>query len=372
MATGMRSSVISVAMLATAMGACGSEPTQSVSDPVVSVSLTRTPNDSAETSQLAITTLVPISGAPARDDDLGWTVHPVSDPCPEAGGGSGPGAGMNDELARLEPMLGRALAYATGFPDQFASHGLIWHAAGDASVFVAFAGDIDQHRVALAEVVDPDDLIVCQTPTSSADALRLQQHLGLELADTTAVVNASGGRVSVRLAAADEELAAHLDDEYGHAVQLQVGALTYPPVPGESTCAPVPTGAPPAGVAAIALAPVGPVSAIAGESVEVVVALTNTSDAPVVFAAGAAIGHLVDADAQVVNAHPEAVLLNANPVDLAPGATVELAATGRLASCRSDLGYVVPEGHYRLVVEVPVVGAPSFATEPATMSIVGR
>ncbi len=90
---------------------------------------------------------------------------------------------MMTESLRLEPMLGRVLAYGAEYPDEFGSYGLVRHGPGDASVFVSFTGRLDDHRRALRPLVDfLDRLIVCQVAVPGEVAAVLEPRLVSELA----------------------------------------------------------------------------------------------------------------------------------------------------------------------------------------------
>ena len=78
---------------------------------------------------------------------------------------------------------GGCSAYGTDHADEFGTYGLIWHDAGDASVFISLTTDLDAHRAALAEIVEyPDELIVCQAALSGTANQALQAALVDELA----------------------------------------------------------------------------------------------------------------------------------------------------------------------------------------------
>lgn len=51
-----------------------------------------------------------------------------------------------DELERLGPTLAAAQSYGAEHADQFGVAGFHWNGPGDASVFVSFTGDLDEHR----------------------------------------------------------------------------------------------------------------------------------------------------------------------------------------------------------------------------------
>lgn len=161
----------------------------------------------------------------------GTTVRPVApvdvtEPCPVSDP-SAAGPEMMDEAARLEPMLGQVLAYGQAHPDVWGSYGLVWLGAGDASVFVSFTNEIADHRQALVEQVAlPDELIVCQSPITGADAQALQAQLSRELAGRFASIGVgASGTVEVVLLPGEEPTASELIAQYGDAVDVTFGEV---------------------------------------------------------------------------------------------------------------------------------------------------
>src|SRR5262245_53153214 len=172
------------------------------------------------TAQLPATTIVvqPTLGSspPVMPDPV-----EVVEPCPQSVRftASGDGSPMMAESSRLEPMLGTVLAYGGEHPDEFGTYGLIWHAEGDASVFISFTGHLDEHRSALAGMVAfPDELIVCQVALSGQASQQLSAALNNELAGRYSSISQGAGPVEIVLAATEEALARELVDRYGDAV----------------------------------------------------------------------------------------------------------------------------------------------------------
>lgn len=121
-------------------------------------------------------------------------------------------------------MLGQVLAYGGQHRDEFGTTGLIRHAGDDASVFVAFTTDVDQHREALDEIVTlPDELIVCQAALSDDVARALYASLVSELMPVQAASVGLGMHgVEVNLWPGQEALADKLAQRYGDAVTVTI------------------------------------------------------------------------------------------------------------------------------------------------------
>ena len=135
---------------------------------------------------------------------------------------------MLAESSRLEPMLGQALAYGQQHADQFGSYGLVWQGADDASVFISFTANVDEHRDALAHVVQfPDELVVCQAALPGDQAAALLARLMVDLEGKYVSIGSTGEAVVIGLPAGEDELAADLTARYGDAVKATVGAPAH-------------------------------------------------------------------------------------------------------------------------------------------------
>ena len=134
---------------------------------------------------------------------------------------------MLAESARLEPMIGQVLAYGGEHADQFGSYGLVWGSDGDASVFISFTSNLDEHREALGAVVAyPDELVVCQVAVSGEVARALMAKIADELQGRYFSVLIGMGPVEVVLRPGEQALAEQLVAEYGDAVQVSICADT--------------------------------------------------------------------------------------------------------------------------------------------------
>ena len=289
----------------------------------------------------------------------------VTEPCPESVGIGGDGEFGDDtveEQRRLEPMLASVLAYGGQHPDQFGSYGLVWHGSGDASVFVSFTSDLDVHRAALHQIAEfPDELIVCQVPISGEVASALQAHLVAQYSGRFASVGRSMGAVEVVLAADQEALAADLAAQYGDAVDLTIGALAYPLDDAVDACTELQDTVDVPGLRFEVLSPNGPLYAVGVGGPQLTAELTNDGTDRIHFDSDdSGVATLLDAAGRVVSAHVFARAGMGSTVDLAPGASVEVPLTVSTASCRADLGYVLPPGEYQLIAElVHIAGAVS-------------
>lgn len=155
-------------------------------------------------------------------DTLG-PVH-VDQPCPQSDPAGGTGQGVAAESSRLEPMLGQVLAYGQQHADQFGSYGLVWQSADDASVFISFIANVDEHRDALARIAQfPDKLVVCQAALGSDQAAALLARLTVDLEGKWVTIGSTGEAVVIGLPAGEDELASDLRTRYGDAVKVTVG-----------------------------------------------------------------------------------------------------------------------------------------------------
>jgi hypothetical protein len=139
---------------------------------------------------------------------------------------------MIAESTRLEPMLGVVLAYGGEHPGEFGSYGFIWHADGDASVFISFTSNLDLHRDALNDLVAyPDELIVCQVAVSGDVSRALMTKLTDDLNGHFSSVALGANGLEVVLKPGEQALADVLVAEYGDAVSVTVcsdpAACTY-------------------------------------------------------------------------------------------------------------------------------------------------
>lgn len=278
----------------------------------------------------------------------------VTEPCPESEANGAGEQEMVTESSRLEPMLGQVLAYGSERPDEFGGYGLVWHGAGDASVFVSFSANVAAHRTALEAMVEhPDELIVCHVAVSGNVAQAMQDTLVRELEGRILSIGRGRGAIEITLAANEELLAGELLARYGDAVEITVGALAFPLEEAEAVCDDPPTGNSLPGLRIEVIAPSEPVSATGVMPLELTVVLTNDSDTPIQFGSGTAIGTILDQAGEVVSSSTVFAIADVGiGVDLAPGQSMQLPLVASTASCDPALGYTLPPGDYRLVAAV--------------------
>lgn len=322
---------------------------------------------------------VPIGPPPGPGDVVPVTAvdaEMVDEPCPAdvaVDMSATESSVLLDETSRLEPMLGIVLQYGQQHPDVFGGYGLHWFSAGDASVFVSFTDDVAEHRAALVERVEfPDELIVCQAPASEADQRAIQATLTNELAGRFTSIGAGGksGAVTVGLNANEEALAEELVQRYGAAVEVTVGALTYPLAEAEAVCGARLEASLIDGLAITIVDSEMPVHLTSAATVPLTVRLTNTSDQTIRFDSG----------------QPTAVITEAQGVPLIldtrgrddVGVTIELDPGGHqdfdldvsLASCDPALGYTLSPGEHHIVVSLYNAQRPAeMHSEPLPITI---
>lgn len=269
-------------------------------------------------------------------------------------------------------MLGQVLAYGSRHPDEFGSYGLVWHAGGDASVFVSFTGHLDDHRNALAAIVEsPDELIVCQVALPGDVAQALQAQLADQLEGRFLSIGQGTGAIEVVLASDEAALAGDLHARYGDAIELTVGALAYPIEEAVSVCGDPPAGNTVPGLVIEIVRPVEPISAPGLDPADLTVTLTNVGASPIRFNSGVATGTILDTNGNVVNSNTLPLAALGIQIDLAPGASTELPLLVSTASCDPTLGYTLPPGTYQLVAAVPHIDGEvtTLGSEPTSIAI---
>lgn len=343
----MRGSIVAVVAVVALGGACGGSADEPVAEQTAQ---TR----AASTEPPPATALITVPASTPTVESI--TAAEVSEPCPtsaELEGGDG--SEQVAEASRLEPTLGQVLAYGSDHPGVFGSYGLVWHDVGDASVFASFTGDLDTHRDALEPVVEfPDELIVCQVPISGREAQALEATLAAELSGRyLSVGRGSSGVVDIAVRANEVELARELDERYGDAVNLRVGALAYPIESAENVCIGPPAERSLDGLAIEVVAPSEPVVPDEWSSLALTVTLTNVGSEPIQFSSGASRGLVLSDDGSVVNADVLERAAVEEWIDLAPGASTDLPLTVSAVSCNPELGYRLPPGEYEVVGVIP-------------------
>jgi hypothetical protein len=217
-------------------GATGDVPVGSmVPEPVPSTTTLAMGPATTAPGTLPATTVFVLPTAPSASFTVPEPIT-VDEPCPEPVGfsTSSEDSPMFDEAGRLEPMLGIVLAYGGQHLDQFGTYGLIWHAEGDASVFISFASDLAVHRAELGDLVPyPDELIVCQVAIPGEVARALIAKLVDDYQGRLGSVGQSTRGIEVRLMPGEQALADQLVAEYGDVIEVSV-------CPDEASCVEAP------------------------------------------------------------------------------------------------------------------------------------
>lgn len=276
----------------------------------------------------------------------------VDAPCPESRGGGG-GEDMLAESSRLEPMLGQVLAYGAEHPDTFASYGLVWHGSGDASVFVAFSGDLDRHRTALEQVVPfPDELVVCGAAMNEADLRAVEATLLAELAGRFRELGRRTDAVAVVLVPDAADVAPGLVERYGSGVDVSVGLLPWPLESAENVCPPAEPASLPADLQVALAEPEASLRPDERGVISTRVTLTNTGSTQIRFESGVLTAAVVGSAGGVVAPFEGAVAAIGLTIDLAPGVAQDFDVFADTASCDPAIGYRIPPGEYGLVVSL--------------------
>ena len=281
----------------------------------------------------------------------------AADPCP-TGTSTDPAARPSvslEESSRLEAMLGVVLEYGSQHPDTFGGYGLHWVADGDASVFALFTADLATHRAALTEQVPyPDELIMCQSPINNTQRRNIQATLTAELADHFASIGSDSmsGRVTVGLAPTDEAIAADLVDRYGAAVDVTVGALTYPLTNAENVCGPPLEPSLVAGLEITVIQPDTGTAPTATGTAKLTARLTNTGDRTIQFGSGSPTAVITNADGTPRTIGTRMTATLGLQITLQPGAHRDFDLDLSLSSCDPGVGYLVPARDTHVVVSL--------------------
>jgi hypothetical protein len=249
-------------------------------------------------------------------------------------------------------------------------------------IVAAFTSDVAEHDAALRpRLRHPDRLAVQRRPHSLSDLRRVRQEIKRTLqqqaAETGRPVFTSIGQgkavIHVDLRADQENLASELAARYGSAVELRVGAFSFP---GRQLTVPRPPGG-----------PVPQEQAFEGleMSVEVdqkvlevgddghgrLVLRNNGPERIGPLGCGQPlVGSLLNASREAVGGFTGAIAGTGLTVDLAPGRSASVRVIFGTASTREELGYALPPGRYWLKVQMRFrcgPGEPTYAlTAPLT------
>jgi hypothetical protein len=256
-------------------------------------------------------------------------------------------------------------------------------------IVAAFTSDVARHDAALRpRLRHPGRLVIQRRPHSLADLRQVRQEikhtLQQQAAETGRPILTSIGQgkavIHVALRADQENLASELAARYGSAVELRVGAFSFP---DRRRSRPRPPGRP---------APEEQTFNGLEMNVEVDQAVLEVGDdgygrlvlrndgperiGPL-GCGQPLVGSLLNASHETVGGFTGAIAGTGLTVDLAPGRSASIPVIFGTASTREELGYALPPGRYWLKVQMPFrhgPGGPAHAlTAPLTqITIVSR
>jgi hypothetical protein len=237
-------------------------------------------------------------------------------------------------------------------------------------IVVAFTGDAAQHDADLRpRLRHPDRLVVESRQHSLADLRRIREEIerALEQRATQAgrpiltSIGEGAGVICVALRADQENLASELAARYGSAVELRVGAFSFPDR-GRSH------PQPPAGAALEEQAFGGlEMSVEAGQNVleagddghgQLVLRNSSSERIGPLSSGQPLVGSLLNASLESVGGYGGWIAGTGLILDLAPGQSASIPVIYGTTSTREDLGYVVPPGTYWLKVQLRFQHAP--------------
>jgi hypothetical protein len=245
-------------------------------------------------------------------------------------------------------------------------------------IVAAFTGDVAQHDAALRPRLRHPGRLVIQTRPHSLSDLRQVRH---EIERTLRQQAAETGRqiltsiwqrkavIHVALRADQENLASELAARYGSAVELQVGAFSFP---GRRLSRP----RPPAGPAPEELAFEGLEMSVevdqkvleVGDDGHGRLVLRNNGPERIgpLGSGQPLVGSLLNASREAVGGYSGAIAGTGLTVDLAPGQSASIRVIYGTASSREELGYALPPGTYWLKVQMHFQQGPGEPTHALT------
>ncbi len=243
------------------------------------------------------------------------------------------------------------VAYGAAHPDTWA--GFRYDREGMAHVVVAsFTADLEVHRRRLAAVVaHPDRLRLRRLPFTQRELERIRAGIRSGGFDHVKQLGIGDGAVNVAFVATAEAVAAQWHRRYGDALHIQVGNLAYPAVttPGPNREAPTSTIT----LDEIELSVHLDASEVAsGENMAGKLVLHNRGDVPVPIDSGQPLVGMVvrPSTGEVVGGFSGAIAGVGWFAELYPGDEASLSVLVGTASCRPDIGYLLPAGQYEAVV----------------------
>lgn len=230
-------------------------------------------------------------------------------------------------------------------------------------VVAAFTGDLARHDAALRPLLRYPDRFVVESGQHSLAGLQQVRKEIRSLLDQRAeetgrwVVHSVGIRtraVHVRLRADQEDLADELAARYGDAVQLQVGAFSFPDRQRGRPRRPAPTlqeqvfdGLEVSVEADRSVLEVG-------DDGRAQFVLRNSGPERIgpLHTGRPLVGTLLDGSHETVGVHVGAIAGTGLSLSLAPGESASISVLYGTASIREDLGYLLPPGTYWLKVQM--------------------
>jgi hypothetical protein len=249
-------------------------------------------------------------------------------------------------------------------------------------IVAAFTSDVAQHDAALRpRLRHPGRLAVQGRPHSLADLRQVRQEIERTLQQQAAVtgrpiltsIGQGKAVIHVSLRADQENVASELAARYGSAVELRVGAFSFP---GRRPCSPRPPGAP----ALEEQAPGGlemnvevdqTVLEVGDDGHGRLVLRNNGQERIGPLSSGQPlVGSLLNASREAVGGYTGWIAGTGLTIDLEPGRAASIKVIFGTASSREELGYALPPGKYWLKVQLSFRhghGEPTYAlTAPLT------
>jgi hypothetical protein len=256
-------------------------------------------------------------------------------------------------------------------------------------IVAAFTRDVAQHDAALRpRLRHPGRLAVQERPHSLADLRQARQEIERTLRQQAAVtgrpiltsIGEGKAVIHVSLRADQENVASELAARYGTAVELRVGAFSFP---GRRPCSPRPPGGPALEEQALGglemNVEVDQTVLEVGDDGHGRLVLRNNGQERIgpLSSGQPLVGSLLNASREAVGGYTGWIAGMGLTIDLEPGRSASIEVIFGTASSREELGYAVPPGEYWLKVQLRFQhghGEPSYTlTAPLTqITIVPR
>lgn len=287
------------------------------------------------------------------------------------------------EQSRLMGDADAAQEYGAAHSKEFAS--LRFENGPRVRIVIAFTGHIAEHCAALRELLAfPDEFELIIEERTEAELQAIQQEI-VNRARPFLVSAGSGGAtgvVEVGLRANGEGMARQIVEEYGDAVHVTVGLLSYPDrtrADGLTTCAPA-MGTPRLDAPLRGTLVLESISVSSGADFEARVRVANVGIGDFDFQSGAPATALVFAPggSEAIGTFTGGIGGVGLGQMLGPLDSVDIDVLGGTASCDPAIGYALPPGKYevRAVIDVLTMhdNAPTeieyILSDPAPLTIV--